>query len=120
MIFGKPMLKKNIKRLHGQSVLEYVLLVGIVTVVLFMMMQQVKRGTQSIVKVLADEISNQQDSDQAFDNRQGFLESSNAAIYSNGEKAVKERVGIINYVFDDRQTTLTNTQTNLGFTEDPK
>jgi hypothetical protein len=111
------MLKKNSKRLHGQSILEYVLLIGIITVALFAMMQMVKRGTQSLVKVAADEIGNQSNSDQSFDNRQGYLDSSNSLMDSSGRKNVLERIGVINYVTSETQTTLSNTITNMGITE---
>jgi Flp pilus assembly pilin Flp len=117
--------KKKIKSLHGQSVLEYVLLVGIVTVVLVAMMQQVKRGAQSLVKGVADEIGNQQNSDQfklwpngEIDNRVGYLDSSNMTTSSANTKSVRERIGVINYNTDENQFTTTNTFTNMGFIEE--
>ena len=113
--------KKYIKRLHGQSVLEYVLLVGIISIVSFAMMQQIKRGTQSLIKVAADEIGNQANSDQAFsDNRQGYLDFSKTAVSSSSQKRVRDRVGVMTYVLDERQDVNTNSQTNLGFVEENK
>ncbi len=117
--------KKNTKSLHGQSVLEYVLLVGLITVVLFAMMQGVKRGTQSLVKVAADEISNQEQSDQfvryngqdIINNRTGYMDSSNSLTTIESEKQIVQRYGIINYIPDEYQQTLSNTLTNMGFTE---
>jgi hypothetical protein len=101
--------------------LEYVLLVGIITIVLFTMMQQVKRGTQSVIKVMADEIMNQQEADQSFDNRQGFLEAANTTIRMNGQKSVNTRsLGVTNYIYDDRQEMFSNTHTNMGFTEEQR
>jgi hypothetical protein len=118
--------KKNTKSLHGQSVLEYVLLIGIITVVLFAMMQSVKRGTQSLVKVAADEIGVQSDSDQfvraqngelIVNNRTGYMESANSLAIIDSEKQVVQRAGIISYIPDENQQTLSNTLTNMGFTE---
>jgi Flp pilus assembly pilin Flp len=117
--------KKNTKTLHGQSVLEYVLLVGLITVVLVAMMQAVKRGTQSLVKVAADEIGNQAESDQfiryngqdIINNRTGYMESSNSLTLIDSERQVVQRYGIINYIPDENQQTLSNTLTNMGFTE---
>jgi Flp pilus assembly pilin Flp len=114
------------KRLHGQAVLEYVLLIGIITVVLFAMMQAIKRATQSLVKTTADEIGNQvqadqfvilNNGDQVPNVRQGYMEFSNSISTAQTQKQVVERVGIINYIYDDRQTTLTDAQTNLGLIE---
>ena len=109
--------KKNIKRLHGQSVLEYLLLVGVIVVALFAMMQAIKRSGQSLLKVAADEIGNQQNSDQSFDIELGYLDSSNSMTSSQNEKRVVDRIGLITYTLNDAQGVLTNAKTNLGFTE---
>lgn len=110
--------KKNIKKLHGQSVLEYVLLVGIITVVLSAMFQLIKRGSQSLVKVAADELSVQKNSDQTFSNQQGYLDHSDSQSQSQNYKQVIDRLGVINYIVDDKADAVTNSQTNLGFTEE--
>lgn len=48
----------------GQSILEYIILIGIITISLYYMGPAIKRGTQSLVKVAADQIGNQAASDQ--------------------------------------------------------
>lgn len=115
------------KKLHGQSVLEYVLLVGIITVVLFAMMQAIKRGTQSLVRTAADQLSVQRESDQFFVSNngyqgpealRGYLESSNMATFSDSERQVVERLGVTNYIKASREEALTNSLTNMGFTEE--
>ena len=59
----------------GQTILEYTIIVGIVTVVLYYMGTGIKRGVQSLVKVTADQMGNQQNSDQDFnDTQQGYME----------------------------------------------
>jgi hypothetical protein len=118
-------LKKNTKRLHGQSVLEYVLLIGIITVVLFAMMQGVKRGTQSLVRVAADEIGVQTEADQfikengqyVINNRTGYMQSSNSLILTDSSKMVVQQRGVVSYIPDENQQVLSNALTNLGFTE---
>jgi len=112
--------KKNVKTLHGQSVLEYLLLVGIIVVVLFSMMQQIKRGSQSLLKVAADELGNQQNSDQTFDNKQGYLEYSNMIGTFESQKQMTDRVGVINYILEDKQSVILDEKTNLGFTEESR
>ena len=118
--------KKNMKTLHGQSVLEYVLLVGIITIALFAMMQAMKRGTQSLIRTAADELGVQNTADQfrqvanssyqAIDDRRGYLEYSNTASSSNVQKSVVERVGVTNYILDEQQEQTTISKTNMGLT----
>ena len=46
--------------------MEYTIIVGIVAVVLSYMGTGIKRGVQSLVKVTADQVGNQQNADQDF------------------------------------------------------
>ncbi len=63
---------------RGQTILEYTMIVGIVTVVLYYMGTGIKRGVQSLVKVTADQVGNQQNADQDFnDTQQGYMVASN-------------------------------------------
>jgi hypothetical protein len=118
---------------HGQTILEYTIIVGIVTVVLFYMGTAIKRGEQSLVKVTADQVGNQQNADQDFtDTRQGYMESSNSL--TNETKA--KQTTAIGYIpatgynpltynaiedtsISENETTdtITNTITNGGFSQ---
>lgn len=115
MIKIKKILKKNT---IAQGMLEYILLVGIVVVALISMTQAVKRGTQSIIKTAADELALQENADQKFDNRTGYLDSQNATIAEDKEKQVVDRVGVITYVQDETSFVNTESLTNMGFTEE--
>src|ERR1017187_9584031 len=76
---------------RGQTMLEYTILVGIVTVVLYYMGTQIKRGMQSLVKVTADQIGNQENSDQDFtDYQQGYLIGSKAQTQATRVKQIQE------------------------------
>ena len=68
----------------GQTVIEYVVLIGIITIALFYMGPLLKRGVQSLVKATADQIGNQQRADQDFTNTagSGFLVGSNTQTVS--------------------------------------
>jgi len=44
---------------HGQTILEYTIIIGIVTMMLFYMGTGIKRSLQSLVKVTADQVGNQ-------------------------------------------------------------
>jgi len=110
----------------GQTILEYTMLIGIITVVLFYMGTGIKRGVQSLVKVTADQMGNQQNSDQDFnDTMTGYMEGSNAATEEvNNKEAVEtgwrnETTGAPYYVsstlVNEYSETVTNTTTNGGF-----
>jgi len=110
---------------RGQSILEYSIIVGIITVVLFYMGTGIKRGVQSLVKVTADQVGNQQNSDQDFgDTQQGYMVASNSATQQNKDRQVMESgyipaSGNASYVanttFNESSYTVTNTITNAGF-----
>src|SRR5271170_5139890 len=110
---------------RGQSVLEYTIIVGIITVVLYYMGTGIKRGVQSMVKVTADQVGNQQNADQDFnDTQQGFLQGSNSVAQETNNKQVTE-LGYIpqsgspfyatNVIYNETSDTVTNTITNGGF-----
>ncbi len=109
---------KSKKTLHGQGVLEYVLLVGIVVVALIAMTQVIKRGTQSIIRTGFAQIGAQRNADQGFSNTTGYLESQNSATSDDNQKQVVERIGIINYIRVEQSDSNTNALVNLGLTED--
>jgi Flp pilus assembly pilin Flp len=118
-IVGKKMCARR-----GQTILEYTIIVGIVSVVLFYMGTGVKRGVQSLVKVTADQVGNQQNSDQDFNDAQGYLQQSNSATQQYSNKQITE-LGYIpasgNAVYgtsiltNEYTETQTNSITNGGF-----
>lgn len=112
---------------RGQSILEYTIIVGIVTVVLYYMGTGVKRGVQSLIKITADQVGNQQNSDQDFnDTQQGYMVTSNTQTNENNNKQVAEfgyvtandiNVETTNISYNDATDTQENTITNGGFTQ---
>ncbi len=110
---------------RGQSILEYTIIVGIVTVVLYYMGTGIKRGVQSLVKVTADQVGNQQNADQDFnDTQQGYMEASNSVTQESRNKQVTEAgwipasgnaAYVTNTAFNESSYTMTNTITNGGF-----
>ncbi len=111
----------------GQSILEYTIIIGIVTVVLYYMGTGIKRGVQSLVKVTADQVGNQQNSDQDFsDVRQGYLQGANSVTQESKNKQVTEAgyipasgnaVYVTNIAVNESTDTVTNSITNGGFTQ---
>ena len=101
----------------GQSILEYTILLGVIVLVMFAMGPMLKRGTQSLIKVVADQVGVQQNAEQKFDDT-GYLESSYAATSGFTDKQTRDLVGTITYFFNDETVTTSNALINLGFTEE--
>ena len=112
---------------RGQTLLEYTILIGIITVVLYYMGTSIKRGVQSLVKVTADQVGNQQNADQDFnDNQQGYMQASNSATQESRNKQITEigyipasgnAVYVTNISVNESTDTMTNTITNGGFSQ---
>jgi len=114
-------------RRHGQTIIEYTIIVGIITVVLYYMGTGIKRGVQSMVKVTADQVGVQNNADQDFaDTQQGYMIGSNTVTQGSKNKNVSEvgyvpvsgnAVDIINTTESEYSDTITNTITNGGFSQ---
>lgn len=111
---------------RGQSILEYTMVVALLTVVFFYMGPTIRRGVQMLIKLTADQVGNQMNADQDFnDEQQGYMVASNT--YStrgwydqNKELGYIPNSGIPVYatttVYNEATYSLTNTITNAGFT----
>jgi hypothetical protein len=111
---------------RGQSILEYTIIVGIVTVVLYYMGTSIKRGVQSLIKVTADQVGTQSNGDQEFnDTKEGYMVASNTQVQEDKGKEVTQTgyipvsgiaVELTNTSYQESTDTQTNTITNGGFT----
>lgn len=101
----------------GQSILEYTIVVGVIVLVMFAMGPMLKRGIQSLIKVVADQVGIQQNAEQKFDET-GHLESSYVATRSSMDKQTQDLAGDITYFLNDETVTTSNALVNLGFTEE--
>jgi sulfur relay (sulfurtransferase) DsrC/TusE family protein len=111
---------------RGQSIIEYTIVIGIVTVALYYMGTGIKRGVQMLVKVTADQVGNQENSDQDFnDDQQGYMENSTSLMQETNNKMVQETgyinasgtsLYLSNTAYNDSTYTSANTITNGGFT----
>lgn len=101
---------------RAQSLIEYTVLIGIVTVVLFAMFNAVKRGIQSVIKVTADQVGNQQRADQIVTRQDsGYLVESYSATRINNRKQAREISGDRMYIYDEGMSVHSNSFYNLGF-----
>ena len=95
--------------------MEYVIIVSVVILVLMAMSTLIKRGTQGMIKVVADEIGIQVGSEQNAD--EGYLKSSAGLTRTSADKTTIEFIGNTEYLYDDEVITMQNALINLGFTE---
>ena len=101
----------------GQTILEYTILLGVIVLVMFAMGPMLKRGTQSLIKIVADQVGVQQNAEQKFDET-GHMEASYTATRGSTDKRTQDVAGAITYSFDDVSVTTSNTLINLGYTEE--
>jgi Flp pilus assembly pilin Flp len=105
------------KTKRAQTFVEYTLLLGIVISVLVAMTPWVRRGVQAMVKIVADQVGNQQGAEQ-MGGESGHLVGTYALTQLDREKVTSERLGIRAYEYiKDETTTMSNLLVNLGFTE---
>jgi len=114
-----------IRMRRGQTILEYTIIVGIVVVVLTFMGTAIKRGVQSMVKVTADQVGNQQNSDQDFnDVEQGYMLASNTTMkeYKNKQVTASGYIPVSgnavygsNIFVNEYSDTISNTITSTVF-----
>ncbi len=115
----------------GQSILEYIILISIVTLALYYMGPALKRGTQSLVKVASDQIGNQAASDQDVKRsvdgsghvilpEDGEEDSFLADAFSNAETTGRRLETTANAVqeskIEETVTSYSNSTTDMGFT----
>jgi hypothetical protein len=98
----------------GQTVVEYLILIGIMMMGLIYMSTDLKRGVQSVIKVTADQIGNQSNSDQDYNNPQGYLLNSISKTSENHQKTLAESKGVVGYLINDKTQAQINSLTNQG------
>ncbi len=97
--------------------LEYTLILGILALVMFGMGPMFKRGIQSLIKLVADQVGVQRNAEQKFD-ESGHMESTYISTRSTTRKRTRDVLGTTNYIFSDEAETISNALINLGFTEE--
>ena len=100
----------------AQVFLEYTIIISVVILVLTAMSTLIKRGTQGMIKVVADQIGTQINSEQNFN--EGYLDSSYTTVSATADKVTQEFVGDTSYIYGDITSMHSVAIINLGFTED--
>lgn len=105
---------KNFRQQSAQSVLEYTIIMGIISLVIITMSTMIKRFAQGTVKMVSDQIGNQVNSDQVFDKKRGYMNRSYSVSQSNMDSLLVEEKGERKKFYNDVTKTKTNTFSDLG------
>ena len=97
--------------------MEYTIVIGTVVLIIFAMSTMVKRGTQGMIKVVADQIGVQENAEQSFDDT-GHLVNSYTSTRTTGDKTRIEFNTTVSYIFGDVTISESTTVVNLGFSND--
>lgn len=98
----------------GQSLIEYIIIVGVVMTAVYYMAPALKRGTQSVIKATADQLAPQLNSEQDFDVSTAHLDNQMASSKVSSNKMVYGSAAGIRTVVKEASESVTNTITNGG------
>lgn len=99
----------------AQTFVEYTILLGVVIMIMLAMSPMLKRGSQGLVKTVADQIGNQQGADQAAE--YGYLKEMHTISASEQTKSRTEYLGAITTGISEQVRTTTQQVSNQGFSE---
>lgn len=117
---------------RGQTLLEYIILIGFIVLAMYYMAPAFKRGTQSLIKATADQIGNQAESDQTIKRYQtpdgkpmlakdgeddSFLVSTFSNSNVTGNRLSRDRLGVYDVQIQEEATSYSNSVTDQGFTK---
>lgn len=101
------------RKMLGQSIMEYTLIIGIVVAALIVMQVYIKRGIQAATKVAADQLSDQTTPDylNIQTERSGYLISTNSSSQQNGYRHERTLSGLSGM---DKRTTVNEVTISNG------
>jgi uncharacterized protein (UPF0333 family) len=114
------MMGNNTSNNKGQLLAEYAIYVGIIVIVVIAMSPMIRRASQGMIRMTADQIGTQENSDLSAHAQEedGYLIKSVTNVYASTNTLLEEVTGDIIYTYDDETRMESNTRTNVGFTRD--
>ncbi len=110
-------IKINPRLKAAQTIVEYTLLFGVLVGLLVAMTPMIRRASQGMIKIVADQVGSQKNAEQAFDER-GELTQQRSLTTTRRETAVHENFGNIIYQYRSDSTQVqTATLSNMGWAE---
>lgn len=105
-----------IKQYRAQIISEYALTISVIVLAAVTMFPLVKRSTQKLTKLAADQIGNQVNSDQDFNEEKGYLINFQTKTRVNATDDDWYSGNVRGHSYYDRVAINTTTYTNQGFT----
>lgn len=103
---------------RAQSLMEYVMLISIITAAVVYMLPRVKRTTQSMMKQAADQIGDQKNADQDFNIERGYMISANTTTSSFVNNQREDIWGHVAQVYSEETQTTTNSLMQGGWSKE--
>ena len=113
---GLNQMRSNDFPSRAQSMLEYLILIGVVTVVLVALGPLFKRGIQAVVRLTADQLQTQANAEQKVTPTSGYLIYQYSTSQADNLKEKLEFLGDTIYNTNSQETVESNSLANLGFT----
>ena len=99
-------------RQDGQSLIEYIMIIGVVVTAVYFMAPALKRGTQRVIKVTADQMAPQQNAEQDYGPDETFMVNQISSSHSINHRLTYDTGNgvnsVINETSDSSSTTVTN------------
>lgn len=109
---------KRFDKPDAQIMVEYTLVIGLVVIMLITMLPVLSRMSQSMMKVVVDQVGNQVNGEQEF-GESGHVVSDYASTRSNVQKDREQFADIITYHYNDITMTDKSSLINLGMLDAP-
>lgn len=98
----------------GQSLIEYIIIIGIVMTSVYIMAPAFKRGTQSVIKVTADQLGAQENAEQDFGPGASHMDNSFASTVVQNNRRVFDATSGVSTLTNETTQSFTNTLTDGG------
>lgn len=97
--------------------MEYSLIAGLAVAILMIMAPLVRRGAQGMIKIVADQVGEQEESEQVYDDIEaGYLDYSYTTTRALANKKSKQRLWVFNTIYSESTSSSSNALMSLGFT----
>ncbi len=113
---GKKNFINKRKKKEAQTIVEYTVILGVIVTLLVAASPLLKRSIQGMVRLVADQVGNQQNAEQPG-GEAGHLVDSYTITRVDTDKRTIESLGSTNFIYDDRVRADTTLLSNQGFTE---
>ena len=102
--------------IKGQTIIEYIITIGIVITALYAMGPALKRGSQSLIRATSDQLATQQNAEQEFTDS-SYLAVSRSQTQINNQRAMREASYTTTTSVNESTSTKTQTLTDMGFSQ---